>query len=92
MKTVKRSDSPIPVDKNIPVPSVKRPKHKYPFDDMEPGDSFFIPTESIETTNIVLTRLRSAIAQRGLRGLGKYSVYRVDGGVRIWFNGIDSEG
>ncbi len=70
----------IKLDKNVPLPVVL--SHKYPFDDMVVGDSFFIPgTDAIR-------RLRGAASYHSRRSLAKYSVRMTkendDVGARCW--------
>ena len=66
------------IEKAIEVPPIKTGRYtKYPFHEMNIGDSFFaidIPAEN----------LRSAASYFGLRNKRKYMVRKVDGGVRCW--------
>tara|TARA_R110000823_G_scaffold195626_2_gene326978 strand:- start:117 stop:413 length:297 start_codon:yes stop_codon:yes gene_type:complete len=50
-----------PVSKGIPVP--ENSKSKYPFKDMEPGDSFFVPMSDGKTTE---KNLRASLYNAGL--------------------------
>lgn len=65
------------IDKNVPAPG--RPV-KYPWRYMEVGDSFFVPSPSINR------ELQASIYVCGIRALGKktVSVRYVDGGYRAW--------
>lgn len=67
------------IDKDIPMPTRRqgmgRPA-KYPFAEMEVGDSFF----STETRN----RLAAASSHAGSRHEMKFAILSVDGGFRVW--------
>ncbi len=54
----------------------------YPFAEMEPGDSFFVPHRTAKSLGSVVT----ARNRRGKKdGSGKrFSARTVDGGVRVW--------
>jgi hypothetical protein len=77
--------APIAVDKGIPIPTGHYGKigAQYPFNSMEPGDSFFIPA-----TNDLVQKTRSQIntrmQKRNLREDRKFILRRVDGGFRVW--------
>lgn len=63
------------IEKNVPI--TKTIESKFPFAQMEVGDSFFVPSK--EAAN-----LRSA-ATRHSRQLGfTFTTKKCDGGVRIW--------
>ena len=65
------------IDKGIPIP----PKHhrsKYPFAQMKPGDSFFVPGGKRST-------ISSAVKDRRKNNPGEEWTYRTkDNGVRVW--------
>ena len=62
----------IRVDKGVPLPW-----HRYPWDEMEVGDSFFVPDKT--PASISSPRLHAE------RSLGIKTISRaVDGGVRVW--------
>ena len=76
------------IEQNVPIPPKASSRHgKYPFDQMQPGDSFFAPSKTPVDT------------QRLLAGLGNYWAKRHGGdaqfvtrrreetgqpGVRVW--------
>ncbi len=67
------------VEKGIPVTRRFREPYKYPFNDMDVGDSFFIPNGQ--------DRIRSARARcsQVKANTGREYIARiVDGGVRVW--------
>ena len=66
------------VEKNIPYPL--RPSYgKYPFDEMEAGDSFFILTGGVKPPAAY-----SAASCYGRRHDMKFSCRKVEDGYRIW--------
>lgn len=66
------------IDNDVPVPTTRS---KYPFDEMEVGDSFFVSGGS----KLTLRKMRSASnwATKKFPDT-KYSVRAVENGVRIW--------
>lgn len=68
------------IEKNVPAPPAAQSTRRYPFPDMEVGDSFFVQTESARTN----PRLRSCAALYGKRHGKKFRVRSVDGGSRVW--------
>lgn len=71
----------IAVEKGIPLPGRKH--HKYPFDEMDVGDSFFIPAKSAD--DAARAQVSALGAMRARRLLDKdFTTRRVDGGVRVW--------
>lgn len=75
--------SPFTVEKNVPIPrSNWTGNYRYPFRQMEIGDSFFVPGDSPGEAAI---RVRSAASYFCHRNPGFYfSVLKVDGGCRVW--------
>jgi hypothetical protein len=76
----------IPVDKGIPVPDHSNAgghgQRVYPFTSMDVGDSFFVPY--LGGRPDVLKSLRSlAPYYRNKQGV-RFTVRKVDGGVRVW--------
>ena len=59
---------------------------KYPFREMEVGDSFFVPAESAESAHRVQINISSSSVQMSKReGAGKkFATRKVEGGVRVW--------
>ena len=64
------------IEKNIPLPGDKLPHAKYPWDEMEVGDSFFANAEP--------SSLRScARYQAGKKG-HRYTIRKEGEGTRVW--------
>ena len=63
------------IEKNIEIPSNKH--QKYPWDDLEVGDSFLMPDGN-------LNQARSASNSWAMRHNVEFAVRTVDGGVRVW--------
>lgn len=71
----------IAIEKNIPAPTSHpgRPA-KYPWHDMEVGDSFFLPNAGRTEQQRLSTRATAFARRRGF----KFATRRMDGGVRVW--------
>ena len=70
------------IDKDIPLPPLRRnrsPKPKYPFGDLEIGDSFLVPGPKV-------ANVRNAMGYfRKIKDSSKtFCTRRVDGGIRVW--------
>lgn len=77
------SDYQYSVDKGVPLPNprVRGGKLiKYPWDELQVGDSFFVPTGSVKNIQV----MRSNCHQRSQRSKHRYIVREVTGGYRIW--------
>jgi len=76
----------IPVEKGIPIPTPRKNcgNHKYPWESMLIGDSFFVKREDPKTMNY----LQNQLAQRSreiAKKLGhEYVTRRMGDGVRVW--------
>lgn len=67
------------IENNVPIPRLKQPAAKYPFRDLQVGQSFFVPD--------VAAREKSMRAQvyTAAKHLGVKFTTRVEnGGVRVW--------
>jgi len=64
----------IEIDKRVAIPASKP---KYPYDDMEVGDSFFVEGGNIQT-------IANMNWRKGRRLSMKFISRRVDDGVRVW--------
>ncbi len=83
----------IPIDINIPIPYIhkrsliiqeyKRPT-KYPFREMNIGDSFFVPLSGYKTEHTLRSTLYDAAKRRGKGENYRIIVRQVDGGMRCW--------
>lgn len=72
----------------LPPPANRGPKSQYPFDNMQPGDSFFVPCSEADFIKLS-NRLTGAISRyRKVHPEAAFSVRRVDGesvnGIRVW--------
>ena len=70
------SKSNYPIEKGIDVPEL-RGYHRYPFQDMEIGDSFFIPKMKIAQVGTLVARAKRAYNMN-------FMSRTVEGGVRTW--------
>ena len=76
------------IESNVPLPEgdFGKTKRKYPFNEMEAGDSFFTPADGITRTRIMNSLHNSLKARRftkeGLEGC--FVCRKVAGGVRCW--------
>lgn len=66
------------IEKGIPVPSHRGAPSKYPWEQMEVGDSFFVPAE--DTTKNFGSLARTS----GKRMGAKFTSRKLDGGWRVW--------
>ncbi len=73
----------VQIEKNVPLPGsgAGRPS-KYPFADMEVGDSFLV-AEGPSSGHLGYNA-RNAAKNFGVRHGMKFSVKQTEGGVRIW--------
>lgn len=62
-----------PIESNVPIPS----RYKYPFNDLEVGDSFFVP-------NARRANLYSLASLRGKQLHRRFITKAEAGGVRVW--------
>ncbi len=66
------------VDKDIPIPPARSTLARYPFADMEPGDTFAVPAEENK-------KVRLAAHSYGKRHGKAFTIRRQeDGTVRVW--------
>lgn len=73
----------IKIEKGIPQPVRGRGGRKYPWSGMDVGDSFFVP----DVTSAKLSGAASSYTnhrRRTGKSVPKFSVRKVDGGVRVW--------
>jgi hypothetical protein len=69
------------IDKGVPIPPRKSANAKYPFREMEVGDSFHVAGNS----QLLLKRMRSACSwAQSKYPETKYTVRTTDTGVRVW--------
>jgi hypothetical protein len=66
----------IKIDRGIPLPEVMR-KMRYPWMQMEVGDSFFAPSAVLKT-------MKCSAYKMGLNLGRKYEAHPEAGGVRVW--------
>lgn len=67
----------IVIEKGIPAPEYFRRSRKYPYDQMEIGDSFAVPAGMAESC-------RTGASRYGKRHGKKFSVHTTPDGVRCW--------
>jgi hypothetical protein len=70
------------IEKNIPIPKADRGpgpgrNEKYPWSEMVPGDSFFVPETKV-------SRIYGAAWKASKRHNVKFVVRKVGDGVRVW--------
>lgn len=73
-------DSEFKIEKGVPVPLGRHNRGgacKYPWNEMEPGDSFFVPGRALRNFNIVAPANRRYAPKR-------FVARTVKGGVRVW--------
>lgn len=68
------------IDKDIPIPPLKRRHNNYPFTEMDVGDSFLVPHD----TNLKVSTLRNVVSQAKKKLGFNFAVSEVEDGVRIW--------
>jgi hypothetical protein len=66
-----------PIEKGVPVPLAKGGSAKYPWADLEVGDSFFVPNASVA----FYSQVGKA---RKLYSPSKFAARKVKGGIRVW--------
>ena len=77
----------IQIEKNVPPPSLSEEYSKYPFKQMEVGDSFALGFGGINLQNSVRSKLSSAAANYQRKHTQKKFTVRIDrekGEVRVW--------
>lgn len=67
-------------DTIVPPPATARSNGRWPFNEMEVGQSFFIP----ETDSAAMNAVNSEASVRGRRLGKKFTVRTVAGGKRCW--------
>lgn len=74
------------IEKGIPLPPRSRSSgySKYPFADMQLGDSFVISLNPGESIDQLRFRANSALAKARKTTNAQFSSRTVDGGIRIW--------
>lgn len=71
------------IEKGVEIPKAKAFRQaKYPYQSMEVGDSFFVPSDEKGSP---VTRMRSSVASYLKRNNElKFIVREVEGGARVW--------
>ena len=67
------------IEKGIEIPNKKQSKTKYPFTEMEPGDSFVVEVAD-DKANGRKSSIYTAAKHIGM----KVKVAKVEGGLRVW--------
>ncbi|HAW77519.1 MAG TPA: hypothetical protein DCW74_17530 [Alteromonas australica] len=66
------------IEKDIPIP--RKMSSPIPFDDMEIGDSVFVPETNMNSSNV-----RTQASNKNTKANGKrYTVHKEDGGCRVF--------
>lgn len=74
-----------PIDRGVPTPRTNHEvKKRYPWDEMRVGDSFFVPVADGEDYAAVHRRVSASASTRRHRHGGRYTIRRVEGGLRCW--------
>jgi hypothetical protein len=74
------------IEKGIPIPEPHKRngyKSKYPFSQLEPGDSFLVPTNKEQTHN-VRNRVSAASHHYAAKHGWKFSIRVMVDGIRVW--------
>jgi hypothetical protein len=79
MATIATLERPISVEKGIPIESKvgRGAAARYPFAQMEVGDSFFVPGKRSG-------QLSNHCSYQRLKTGRRFTIRKVDGGVRVW--------
>lgn len=73
----------ITIEKNVPIPPRREKPTKYPFADMEPGDSFLVQVDKDNFEKKILSMRMSSRKYSKAHG-GQFTTRIVEGGVRCW--------
>jgi hypothetical protein len=68
------------IEKGIPIPPKKGGKIFFPFDEMEVGDSFFVPVKEKNMRRLVNNKASKYAGKSGK----KFTTRTVEGGIRCW--------
>lgn len=75
------------IDKNIPLSPKRPPIHrtsKYPWDEMEVGDSFLVRFGDKKTKRSVQSTVVGAVVYRQKHSEHRYTTRALDEGIRVW--------
>lgn len=76
---------PVKIEKGIPLPNnriVRKPR--YPFDEMEVGDSFFVAADGLEVYRLHgRLNQQKSLSEAHKKG-AVFTIRSVPGGVRVW--------
>ena len=75
------------IDDDVPFTgsTPRGPKRKYPFAEMEVGQSFLVETTETEPHQVVMNRIRNAVFHANNGKLGTRFTYAPwAGGIRVW--------
>lgn len=71
------------IEKGIAIPNKRTRRSKYPFDEMELGDSFFVPAKKTQKIVVLRSNLLT-LAKRADGSEKKFTTAIQIDGVRIW--------
>ena len=73
------------IEKGIPLaPKTQLRRSRYPFSQMEVGDSFFVPVEADVELGLLHHRVHSCASYMGKRLGRKFTTRSNETGVRVW--------
>jgi len=72
------------IESGLPLPPRHNPHTKYPFAQMKPGDSFFVPVGPDGTLTKLASKVANVTARARKEKLGKFAVRKLSDGVRVW--------
>lgn len=71
---------PVSLETGIPIPETS----KYPWQRLEVGESFLVPSDTIEDRRLTRGRLARLAVYHGRRRGTRYTIRSVPEGVRVW--------
>lgn len=78
----KKQTKQMKIDKDVPMPKAKA-KLKYPFNEMNVGDSFEVPCTK-EESKAMQIKLASSSGMYGRKYGAKFTTRQSENGIRIW--------
>ena len=74
----------VKIEKHVPLPTLREEYSHYPFDEMDVGDSFYVPDVGDGRSIHRLQTQVSYMNRHASKATGKFTTRRVDGGLRVW--------
>ena len=69
---------------DLPSPVSAPGKPKYPWREMQMGDSFFVPLANGDAIERLRNRMANSARYAWKSGHGEFTTRTIDGGVRVW--------